>query len=459
MIFTAIKLVLALATIEALGWLVGYWLDSFPLWERIAIYFGLGLGSMSVILMALSMLGVSLNSSSTYLVTSLIWIISILRLKRTQFTIPRKALQKQSLNMYEAAIKIILIIFIIAAGLNIGYRALARPLSSWDDRAIWGSKAKIIYYEKTIKAEGFTDQFRLHPHKDYPLLVPLSEYYIFSMLKHVNDRLIKVIFPGLFFSLVIIVYFHIKNLLGTVAGLAAALILISIPIFGSIDIGAASGYADVPLAFYYGAGSIYIVAWLRRNKSEYLYLSFIFLAMAALTKNEGLPMALIAIGLTLLLTRYTLENLLILLRGLVIIMAVVGFWFGVKKSYQVSWENYGSRFHLANILAGRDRLKETIILMKDESLNPLHWGRIYTLALISIILAPLSLFKRENLFIFLNIIFILSLYALIYLITPWSYKFLISVSFLRLLMPLAPMFILLIFYQLSSILPKAKSVI
>jgi len=459
MISIAIKLSLAIATVEVLGWLVGYWLYRLPFWERTAIYFGLGLGSMSIILMSASLIGVPLNSSSTYIINLIIWIVAILKWRRPRAVANKAYVRKISLSGFELITRIIIIIFIIVSALNIGYRALARPLTSWDDRAIWGSKAKIIYYEKTIMAEGFTEQFRLHPHKDYPLLVPLSEYYFFSTLRDANDRLVKVIFIGLFFSVVAITYFHIKGVMGGTAALAAALILISMPAFGLIDIGAPSGYADVPLTFYYGAGSIYALSWLRGHKPHYAYLAFIFISMAVLTKNEGLGMAAIVIVLMLILTKPSRENISVLIKGLSVGVIISGFWLALKVNYQVSWENYGDRLHIANVVAGRGRITNIIKLMIDEFLKPLRWGRLYPIALLSIFLSPLSLFKRDNLFLFLNIIGTLLMYMIIYIITPWEFKSLIRASFTRLLMPLAPIVVLLIFYQLRSVLKIDKSIL
>lgn len=458
MIITLAKVLLALGTIETAGWLATRYTSCLRLLERAALSFGLGLGIISLTFVVLSLINLPLTTYLTYGVSSFIWLVAFLNwmfTRRQAGNINNQAGDEKVKPAASLLTKILiglLMLLILTASANIFIRGLSRPMASWDDRAVWTAKAKIIYYEQTVKGTGLTDTYRLHPHKNYPLLVSLSEFYIFSMLGKVRDRIVKILFVGIFACLAILLFYHVKYLLNTVYGLAAVLILLAMPVFSRLSVGFASGYADVPLAFYYSGGIMYAASWLRLNKSEYLYISGALLGMAVFTKNEGLGLALIALFLLVILSNSRRKKTESLLKAGALLALIAGLWLSLKQIYPRDWEDYAARLTLNNILTGTSRIKIITKSFARETLSTNNWGLLYPIALLSLALSPLSLIKRENLFIFLNIVFGLAMYTLTFMITPWNLEFLISVSLFRLLMPMAPIIIMFICYQIRYLL-------
>jgi hypothetical protein len=58
-------------------------------------------------------------------------------------------------------------------GLVLAKLSVAAPFSSYDDRAIWGLKAKALLVERGIDGQVFQDLDVIHYHRDYPLGLPL----------------------------------------------------------------------------------------------------------------------------------------------------------------------------------------------------------------------------------------------------------------------------------------------
>jgi hypothetical protein len=48
------------------------------------------------------------------------------------------------------------------------------PLVGWDERAIFGLKARVLYHEGGVRGEAFTDTGYVHSQARYPLLLPRS---------------------------------------------------------------------------------------------------------------------------------------------------------------------------------------------------------------------------------------------------------------------------------------------
>ena len=100
-------------------------------------------------------------------------------------------------------------VLVIALAALCGYVlfiCLLLPLHSWDAISTWAFKAKVIFYNKTIFVEDFLDPARFSPLTSYPLLVPLSENYIFNMVGELNEHCVKIIFALLYSVLVLNVY-------------------------------------------------------------------------------------------------------------------------------------------------------------------------------------------------------------------------------------------------------------
>jgi hypothetical protein len=158
-----------------------------------------------------------------------------------------------------------------------------------DDRAQWGMKAKMIYYEKTVYLESLFDSDRLHLHAGYPFLTPLVQASFFTALDTTDDELAKLPFAMYFISLLLFFYAAQRRFAPHRPALLFTAMLAVLPSFIQDVLGnPASGYADVPLAFYYCIAVWALLNWFEDRQRHHLVLAAVFSVFALYTKQEGL---------------------------------------------------------------------------------------------------------------------------------------------------------------------------
>jgi len=186
------------------------------------------------------------------------------------------------------------------------FRALIKPIESYDAVAIYGLKSKIIYLFGSIPASFFQ---RLGPdfhgpHPDYPLLVPLAETWIYTFLGKFNDILIKAIFPLFFISFLFIFYSILKRITKNRSfSILVTFLLASVKQFSDYSTIAVT---DLALGIYFALSLLYLYLWFgERERKTFLNISLAASILALWTKNEG--MLLVSITLFILLI-YTISN-------------------------------------------------------------------------------------------------------------------------------------------------------
>jgi hypothetical protein len=176
----------------------------------------------------------------------------------------------------------------------------AKPLDDYDAWAMWGMKGKGLAELGWADPALFAARAAAPLHLDYPLLVPSLEAVAARGMGGFDPRLV-----------------HLQFLLVGVAGIAAlhALLRSRVPPWllwpALVAVAAApavtgqllTAYADVPLAFLVAAGVVAAARWVEDGDARTLALATVFLAAAALTKNEGALFAGAAYLALLLATR------------------------------------------------------------------------------------------------------------------------------------------------------------
>lgn len=163
------------------------------------------------------------------------------------------------------------------------YAALFTPLRDFDGRAFWLLKAKGIAHDHAIDGPFFHDQQVTDPRNDYPLLMPLDGAAVFLIGGTYDDTYVRWLHVITFIAFV----FFIRARLGA----WPAAILAWIPQFATVgEGGALSAYNDIPLAAFVAAAFFELVEAKRPWRFG------LWLAFCALTKNEGLPLALILLA-------------------------------------------------------------------------------------------------------------------------------------------------------------------
>jgi hypothetical protein len=166
--------------------------------------------------------------------------------------------------------------------------ALLVPLNDFDGRVFWLKKAKAVAHERAIDGPFFRGEVMENPRNRYPLLVPLDAAIVFIATREADDRQTRGMFVLVFLALLLVLRRGIARQFGPETGAWCAALAAWIAPFLSGDAGGAlSGHADIPLAAF-GACAFFALA----DRDTPFRLG-IWLAALVLTKNEGLPFALL----------------------------------------------------------------------------------------------------------------------------------------------------------------------
>lgn len=166
------------------------------------------------------------------------------------------------------------------------------PLSAWDAWSIWTFKARMFALGGP-PAAYFHDRATLFTHPDYPLNLPLLQSVLLRLAGHLDARVAALPGPLCLLALLLLFFAGLSRLYGpTLAALSTGALAL-VPALGAQ---AAGGDADIPLAMYAGASTLYLLLWWRRRQPLDAVLAGALAGGAIWTKKEGL-----AIGALLLL--------------------------------------------------------------------------------------------------------------------------------------------------------------
>jgi hypothetical protein len=158
------------------------------------------------------------------------------------------------------------------------------PLSDYDGRAFWMLKAKAIAHEGAIDGPFFHGLTAGNPRNEYPLLVPLDAAAIFTIAGDLDDRHTR----WLFALFAIAFALEIRRRCGSWLG--AAFLWLPQILLDSANGGALSAYCDIAL------GSFVACAFFELMHDGEPWRFGFWVAFVALTKNEGLPLALLLLA-------------------------------------------------------------------------------------------------------------------------------------------------------------------
>jgi len=334
--------------------------------------------------------------------------------------------------------------------------ALSQPLLAFDARAIWAFKAKVLYFEQGIYNEAFLQADRLHAKTRYPQLVPLAETFVASVSGGFHESSIKLLFPCFYVSLILLVGSELGRAFDRPYALLCASLFASLPVFTIYSNGgAASGYADLPLAFYVTALSTRLFRWLQDGSSANLRLAFLFTSLTVFTKTEGLALAFIiffAIALAAWLVYGRPARSLwplpaTALGGLICLVP----WFLFQARLPIVDEDFVRLLTVENLVGGLTRLPHIIRSLLKEFFFKLHlWSLLGISAGILFFRSPKSVARsRLGVLLWIPLLYVVVLCA-IFMVIPWKLEELFPVVLTRLIMHIAPLLFLWICNELSG---------
>ncbi|HKP54979.1 MAG TPA: glycosyltransferase family 39 protein [Chloroflexia bacterium] len=254
--------------------------------EAVALSWSLGAGLLSVLMLWLSALGIHLD-----------WQIAILTLlaaglgtwhmttnRRAVRTSPVLSRTKPGVSWPTTLRWLLLALIIIQVALVI-LMAVGRPLEVWDSWVTWTMKARAIFLDGYISPAVYADPSRAVTQLDYPLLVPLVQAWFFGWLGTPDDRLVGVPSVLFYLSLIAVCYAAVRARGGeqTLALLAATVVATMSLLAGLAGI----VFAEMPLTLFTVITVVYLLKWLEGGPRGTLLVASLGAGLMLWTKKEG----------------------------------------------------------------------------------------------------------------------------------------------------------------------------
>jgi hypothetical protein len=416
--------VIAAAELGATSWLLGTAVVSMMLWLFGLMVRGATLQIVTAALcLALAVIG--------YLV---------LRASKPRFDV--------SLPSSSAARALTLLLCLTCA--TLAYLCLQDPLG-WDGLLVWELKARYAYLNGgALPATYFTDAARSYSHPEYPLLLPLTECWLYMWIGDADQFWVKIIFPIFFVAGAILLTRAGNEFSGRRwAGALVAVLFTLIPFMTSRVGGIVVGYADLPLSLFYLAAVYYLAVFLRSNSTTALALFVSFASVLPWLKREGAILWLVAgaLGAIAIWRQRGVRSAVVsLLPGAIII---IGWQFFLHQMQTPPARDF-LPMNLTTVVSNLNRVRPILTDLIDELMRTSHWS-LFWLALISAFVA-LAMRQRNQQAALLAICVLvpIAIYCTTYLFSAWpEFRAHIATSLSRLLLQVVPVGWLAIAFALA----------
>ena len=253
--------------------------------ERFALAYGLGFGLLTLAMFLLNLLGIKFSLANTSIFISGITVGSMLYWKRKKRSshwltglshFPKRVGEAiGSLSVFEGIVLGLLIFF----GISNLIITVYWPVCWWDALAVYDLRARVL-----AETQSF-------PEAALKVIDPAYIFYYPPMTSLVHAWLYlwgwanpKFFYSLLFISLAIIFYYSARDHCPGYHCLLFTLILVSTP---SLYSHAVSAYTNLPFAFYFSVGTLYLYRWMSTSKRGFLTLAGLFLGLSSWVRQES----------------------------------------------------------------------------------------------------------------------------------------------------------------------------
>jgi hypothetical protein len=273
-------LLVGTAAFVAGGWVVP---ERAATWRRLGAAYLFGIVVLAVPASYLALLRVPVG------ISALVIGVAVLALAVRRIGLPRHIRPPQlrfpsADTLAAAAITVVALVV-----LSYAFRTfLIRPLVENDAWTIWAAKARLLYGDPSAAPAALrSGQYGQAP---YPLGLPTLQALGFGAMGRFDGTLIGAQFAGLAFGFVAALWSVLDRRARPIAIALAAAAVVAAP---ELLYQLLTHYADVPLGLFVGLGVAAAAAWTARPDEDgwLLACAVTFLAMAGLTKSEGLMFA------------------------------------------------------------------------------------------------------------------------------------------------------------------------
>lgn len=396
--------------------------------ERCGVAYVLGVGAASILWVVLA---------PAYTIVSPVMLISAIAWMTVGIAIasPADRLRQGSGGQEAGHLSTRLLTVVVAIQLIALTAAALRSGLGFDAVFNFEIKARLAFENATpgqIPIGYFGNDSLAWSHPRYPLLVPFAEYWIYAWLGRIDQGIAKVLFPLYYAALVCVMGGALQRVAGSLAALCAVVALGTLPAITVIP-GAASGYAEIPLAAALTAAVGCALIAVRGGGRPMFWMAGLLSATAAWTKAEGLLLSIcLALATAALAGRKALPLL-------VLPLAVIVPWLLFQHVYGVPEKDFPSLSPLV-ALSHLDRVATIARLAARELVTPGHWGTLWpAFAILWIAGLPDGRRDAASFMLATLVIIPLCIYPAIYLFSSWGdVEGHVRTSFIRLLVPIAP---------------------
>ena len=444
---TAVEMTAYLGLVLAIGYVIASMANSqrrMSAAELLGLSLGLGFGTVGLLLLDLSLVGFPPHRGVLLLIGAVATLLLIIMAWGGRLAIPSKvrAFNFRDWTEYLLLLPGGLIVYVLV---GVTVHAVAFDMYDGDAFAMWGLKAREVATEPIVPhPEFFSDPALFYSHARYPLLLPFVLAGGYGSVGGFHDRAVKVLFPLMFLALILLCYSCLFNV--GLSRLQAFLLTALLVAVRPMARWAGSGYVDVPFAMFYFGSVVCLIRWLGRFRWQDLLLCAMFSAFAALTKNEGLPLAVIngiAIAVGWITKRPKLNDFSWIVYVGTAALMVAPFLTWVYPLPRGD-EDYPSKLTISRIIDNRGRLLDIIPAMAGEAMAPRQQGCVWILLIAAAAVGRRGFARSELRCVWFLIGAQLFVYALVYEITPWDLTALLPLTVDRLFLHVTPLAVVLI---------------
>lgn len=353
------------------------------------------------------------------------------------------------LNPFEGVLLSLLVVYGAFVTASLVANGLAIPVSDWDGKMTWVAQARFIRGARSVDAPVLRDPAAWVIHPRYPVLLPVLQVAAQEVANASwDDRFVRPLYALFWPAFLLVLFDAAAARAGRLPAWVATLAAACAPALAFSPLGGAAGaYSDLPLACFWGGGLLLLTAEGARLPEGLA--AGLLLGAAVLSKNEGLPLAALALVSA---AAWALAGRR-LRAGRAPLLAAAGL-VGATVLFLVSWrsaipprydEGQFVAFTRAALAEGiATRLPEAARVCLRAMADRKQWGLTWLLVPLAFLLGARRLVRREALPLGLALAGALALYASAYAFSVWPAAALAQVTWDRFLAQMGlPLFVLL----------------
>ncbi len=316
----------------------------------------------------------------------------------------------------------------------------------WDGLLNWEIKARIAFLSGgAIPLSFFSDPTRPWTHPEYPLLLPLTEAWLYSWMGRADQAAIKILFPMFFAASLGLLCTCLSRFDSRPPRLWLALALLAASKYVLLGEGAvSSGYADFPMAVFYLASVIFLLEYRETGDADALGLLGLLAASMCWLKQEGAILwgCLTVLAMIEIIRRRDFRKIAAtVLPGLLLLIGWRIFLNIANPSTGVVFLPVTPSTLRSNLWRAPDIAQAVL----QELLNWRRWGLLWIAAFLAAAFLAMNRSRKHSIILPLSVVIPVALYSGIYLFSAWG-DFLLHLtnSFPRLLLQVSPAAVLMV---------------